>query len=393
MKAHISLTTAETIPLTSIEPHPANARRGDIDAIADSLNHHGQYKPIVVNKRTNQILAGNHTYKAAKRLRWGKIAVVWVDVDEPTARKILIADNRTNDLAHYDEQALIDLLATLPDLDGTGFTPDELNDLDTLLDGPLAPAPSSFPPDNDEQSLILGHHRGRIDPDAYDVWSSQLEDQYEGKKPRIIAELRNRLHILTPTPVIPKPAETTPTPPATITTETVPLTHLTPYPGNARTGDIGAISESLHTLGQYRPIIANQNGQILAGNHTYQAAKMLGWTEIAVTYIDVDETEAAKIVLVDNRTADKATYDTDALKQLLTSLPDPLGTGYGSDDLADLLGGGPSRPGPDLSGKTTCRIGDYAFRHPRHDIERWANHTTLTEITEHLGLPPASITE
>lgn len=393
MKAHITLSDSETIPINSISPHPANARRGDVDAIAESLNYHGQYKPIVVNKRTNEILAGNHTYKAAKRLKWGKIAVVWVDVDETTARKILLADNRTNDLAHYDETALINLISELPDLEGSGFTAEELNDLDNLLSGPLSAPPSSFPPDNDEQALVLGPHRGRIDPDQYETWSSQLEDEHDSKKPRIINAIRERLQIPTPTPLKREDPETRNIPPTTINAQTVPITQLKTYPGNARTGDIGAISESLHTLGQYRPIIANSNGYILAGNHTYQAAKLLGWKEIAVTYIDVDETQAAKIVLIDNRTADKATYDTDNLKKLIASIPDYVGTGYGPDDAHEILTGGPTRPGPDLSGKTTCRIGEYAFRAPRHEIDKWAKPLTLEIIADRLGFTQGSITE
>jgi hypothetical protein len=50
-----------------------NVRQGDIGAISESLKAHGQYRPIVVDKRTNRILAGNHTWKAAKSLGWTQI--------------------------------------------------------------------------------------------------------------------------------------------------------------------------------------------------------------------------------------------------------------------------------------------------------------------------------
>ena len=58
---------------------------------------------------------------AAKSLGWSQIAVTWVDVDEEQAKRIVLVDNRTNDLAGYDEKALRELLGGLEDLDGSGY--------------------------------------------------------------------------------------------------------------------------------------------------------------------------------------------------------------------------------------------------------------------------------
>ena len=68
----------ESVPLRKVKTHPDNPRRGFIDAIVESLSVHGQYKPVVVNRRTSHIAAGNHTYKAAKRLGYRTIDVVRV---------------------------------------------------------------------------------------------------------------------------------------------------------------------------------------------------------------------------------------------------------------------------------------------------------------------------
>ncbi len=38
------------VPISSLRPHPRNPRRGDLDAVKDSLRHHGQYRPIVANR-------------------------------------------------------------------------------------------------------------------------------------------------------------------------------------------------------------------------------------------------------------------------------------------------------------------------------------------------------
>ena len=54
-----------------------------------------------------------------------------VDVDDETARRIVLADNRTAELASYDEQALAGLLAEMDDLEGTGW---DQAAVDELLD-------------------------------------------------------------------------------------------------------------------------------------------------------------------------------------------------------------------------------------------------------------------
>lgn len=121
--------TELTVPVDQLTPYEANPRVGSVDAIAESLGHHGQYRPIVVNRRDNRILAGNHTFAAAQRLGWAEIAVTYVDVDDDQAARIVLVDNRSNDRAGYDDQALADLLRELPDLGGTGWTGEDLEDI------------------------------------------------------------------------------------------------------------------------------------------------------------------------------------------------------------------------------------------------------------------------
>ena len=116
---HATLTRL-AIPITQPRPRKGNPRRGDIDTIAESLERNGQYRPIVVNKPTGEILAGNHTYAAAKRLGWTHIAATFVDVDEDEAARIVLADNRTADLGGYDDTLLLDMLRGMDgDLLGT----------------------------------------------------------------------------------------------------------------------------------------------------------------------------------------------------------------------------------------------------------------------------------
>jgi DNA modification methylase len=112
---------ALTVPIASLTEYEGNPRRGNLDAIRQSLEHHGQYRPVVVRTQTREVLAGNHTLRAARELGWQEIAATFVDVDDQQAKQIVLTDNRTNDLASYDDAALVELLQSLPSLDGTGF--------------------------------------------------------------------------------------------------------------------------------------------------------------------------------------------------------------------------------------------------------------------------------
>jgi len=86
-------------------------------------------------------------------------------------------------------------------------------------------------------------------------------------------------------------------------TETVKIDSLRPHPRNPREGDIGAIHQSINNNGFYGSILAQQStGFILAGNHRWQAMLQAGATEIPVTWIDVDDDHALRILLADNRT-------------------------------------------------------------------------------------------
>jgi hypothetical protein len=127
-------------PIETLRPYSRNPRRGDVASIRESLEANGQYRPVVGNARTREVIAGNHTLAAARELGWTHLAVSWVDVDDATAARIAVVDNRTSDLATWDNALLAELLRDLPDLVGTGYSS---TDLDSLLAG-LAP-PDAFP--------------------------------------------------------------------------------------------------------------------------------------------------------------------------------------------------------------------------------------------------------
>jgi hypothetical protein len=120
---------AVKVAISELKQYPKNPRRGDVKLIAESLAEYGQYKPIVVNKTTNEILVGNHTYEAAKSLGWKEIEVAYVEADPETAAKIVLIDNRASDLSAYDNNALLELLERLDSLEHTGYGDDEFDDV------------------------------------------------------------------------------------------------------------------------------------------------------------------------------------------------------------------------------------------------------------------------
>lgn len=157
------------VPIDQLVGYATNPRRGDVKTIKKSLQRIGQYRPVVVNRgtstgRRNEVLAGNHTVIAARELGWTEVAATFVDVDEDIAARIVLIDNRSNDLAGYDDGALLELLQSLPDLDATGF---EVADLDALLgDDGLTPGKETEPDAPPKRAvsmigdlIILGEHR------------------------------------------------------------------------------------------------------------------------------------------------------------------------------------------------------------------------------------------
>jgi ParB-like chromosome segregation protein Spo0J len=112
-----------------------NPRKGNVELVAESLRAYGQYRSIVVNlgtktKRPNEVLVGNHTLEAAKKIGLSMLNCKIIDVDDQTAAKIVLVDNSTSDMGTYDDNLLLELLESLEDdLAGTGFTDIDIEDL------------------------------------------------------------------------------------------------------------------------------------------------------------------------------------------------------------------------------------------------------------------------
>jgi ParB-like chromosome segregation protein Spo0J len=101
----------------------------------------------------------------------------------------------------------------------------------------------------------------------------------------------------------------------------VPCDSLVLDPANARKhpeSNLEAIKGSLAVYGQRKPIVVNQKTRVvIAGNGTLEAARALGWSHVAVVFTDDDPVTAAGFAIADNRTAELAEWDPDALGRML----------------------------------------------------------------------------
>ena len=161
----------ERIELATLSCDPANARKHgeqNIATIVASLKRFGQQKPIVIDM-SDCVRAGNGTLEAARSLGWTHIDCVRTDLKGSDAIAYAIADNRTAELAEWDDDVLAatlnGLLADDPDLlNAAGFSEEELEELLGDIDGgeiveDEVPEPPVDPITKPGDLWILGEHR------------------------------------------------------------------------------------------------------------------------------------------------------------------------------------------------------------------------------------------
>jgi len=158
----------ERVTIASLLFDPANVRKHgerNLDAIKASLARFGQQKPIVVDA-DGIVRAGNGTLMAAKALGWDEIEIVRTNLRGSEATAYAIADNRTAELAEWDEGALAEQLAALQIDDealaaATGFDASEIERMALPVDVVEDEVPEvPFDPITKPGDLwLLGEHR------------------------------------------------------------------------------------------------------------------------------------------------------------------------------------------------------------------------------------------
>lgn len=121
-----------------------------------------------------------------------------------------------------------------------------------------------------------------------------------------------------------------------------PIDEVEPAPYNYNNGDVEEVCTSIEVNGMYRPVyVQKSTGHIIAGNHTWLACKTLEAQVVPVVELDLDDTQAKRIMVADNQIARLAQPDNGLLVALLNEIEERadnglVGTGLTEED-ADVL--------------------------------------------------------
>lgn len=118
--------------LEDIRPYDNNPRLNDeaVPLVAESLKKFGWQQPIVID-RNNVIVAGHTRYKAALRLGMETVPCKYADeLTEDEVAAYRLADNKTAEMATWDDEKLAEELAKCAEFDMSAFGFEELDDLE-----------------------------------------------------------------------------------------------------------------------------------------------------------------------------------------------------------------------------------------------------------------------
>lgn len=112
--------------------------------------------------------------------------------------------------------------------------------------------------------------------------------------------------------------------------------------------NIGMITKSIQDVGVSRSGVIDEDGNILAGNGTYEALSELGIEKVKVVKANgnewvvvqrdgLSEEDKIKLSLGDNRSAELAEWDPDVIKDINLTFPDMLEGMFSESHLEDIL--------------------------------------------------------
>ena len=107
--------------------------------------------------------------------------------------------------------------------------------------------------------------------------------------------------------------------------KSVKLSEIFPYYDNPRdnTNAVEPTKESIKRFGFVKPILVDKAGVIIAGHTRYVVAYQLGMEFVPVVYSDMDDEMAKKYRILDNKLAEKSSFDEDQLLEELRSMGVP----------------------------------------------------------------------
>lgn len=165
---------AMAVPLDSLVLDPGNARLHDarnLAAITESLRRFGFRSPVVVQRDGRIVRAGNGRCRAAQELGWTHVPAIFVDDTSREAMLFALSDNRTAELASWDEARLAEMLEELEE-ENVGvdwlWSKTEVDEVLEQLVEPVAATVETPPEDLSKPEapetrsgdlIVLGRHR------------------------------------------------------------------------------------------------------------------------------------------------------------------------------------------------------------------------------------------
>lgn len=116
-----------------------------------------------------------------------------------------------------------------------------------------------------------------------------------------------------------------------------PVSDLIPYENNPRLNDaaVDPVASSIREFGFKVPIVIDRNGVIVAGHTRLKAAQKIGLKTVpCIVADDLTDEQIKAFRLVDNKVAEIAEWDFDALEKELDALKFDMGE-FGFDLLED----------------------------------------------------------
>ena len=161
--------------------------------------------------------------------------------------------------------------------------------------------------------------------------------------------------------------------------EYLPISDLRPYANNPRDNEdaIGYVAASISRFGFINPVVVTMDGEVLAGHTRIKSALALGETEVPVVRVDLTADEARAYRLADNKVGEHAKWIADMLAQEADLLKDSgidlSAFGFDTDALADLL-----TPVPDMDGLAAeTDTSSIPARTQTGDVWRLGNHVLM----------------
>lgn len=182
--------TVEYVDVTSIEPNAYNPNRQsekDFELLKRSMTEDGFTQPVIVQRKTRQIVDGEHRWRAARELGYTQIPVVFVDMTPEQMRISTLRHNRARGSEDYELSAA--LLRDLRELGALDWAQDSLmlddKEIGRLLDD--TPVPELLAGDDFSEAWEPAVERADDRPQVEGVYTEISDNGNELNRPTLSA--------------------------------------------------------------------------------------------------------------------------------------------------------------------------------------------------------------